>query len=547
VACRPWREEEEERDLINDLKRYGRLAVVWNRHGSPVPRWTLTPCSTNMAVACGKSHTLVVGERGLAIFAWGAGDCGQLGTGNFDDQRVPAPVAGSSTCARGGIIDMRACIDMVAACGEHSAAITSTGELLTWGGGTTNCGQLGHGDEDVRVVPVALGLVRFGGSPVSMVACGRFHTLVVNSAGVLFAFGSGHFGQLGLGDTGSRSVPTEVGRARFGGTRIAYAAAGYWHSGAVTSEGRVWTWGNGDYGCLGHGHATILEAQLVPRELTLYFGSKAVMLAAGAAHTMLVTEQGTLWAWGKGSSGQLGLGDNRDRHVPQGVRGPFRECKVCMVACGHYHTAAMAQGGLWTWGAGGFGRLGHNDECDRLVPERVGADRVGGAKIATVDCGIQHTAAVTEEGGLYIWGAGTGLEDQDDKLVPTLVAPDLLGGARAGRYLPLSPVHTLAVAMGMHGRLGGGAAIHALAGKQELVQMVVEACRDWPEGPVGEAVGVVRLLGGNWPEEPVEEAAGGPASGFLAMVLDWGVVLHEGVPEEEDLFPPPPPPPPSPI
>jgi hypothetical protein len=501
-----------------------------------------------MAVACGKSHTLVVGERGLAIFAWGAGDCGQLGTGNFDDQRVPAPVAGSSTCARGGIIDMRACIDMVAACGEHSAAITSTGELLTWGAGY--CGQLGHGDEDGKVAPVALGRARFGGSPVSMVACGNFHTLVVTTGGVLFAFGAGSHGQLGLGDRDGRDVPAEVGMARFGGTRITFAAAGYWHSGAVTSEGRVFTWGlNGDYGCLGqppeHGEAADDEVQLVPREIAGRFafgGRKAVMLAAGAKHTMTVTEDGTLWACGSGSCGQLGVGDNRDRLRPVRVGvpgGAFRECRVCMVACGHYHTAAMAEGGLWTWGSGGGGRLGHNDERLRLAPERVGVERVGGEKIVTVDCGLWHTAAVTEEGGLYIWGAGGahGEDPNDTGLVPTLVPPHLLGGARAGRCLPLSPLHTLAVAMGMHERLGGGAAIHALAGKQELVQMVVEACRDWPQGPVGEAAGVMRLLGGDWPEGPVQEAARGPGSGFLEMLLDLGVVVHEGAPDEEQMFP----------
>jgi len=42
ICTKEEEEEEEERDLINDLKRYGRLAVAWNRHGSPVPRWTLT-------------------------------------------------------------------------------------------------------------------------------------------------------------------------------------------------------------------------------------------------------------------------------------------------------------------------------------------------------------------------------------------------------------------------------------------------------------------------------------------------------------------------
>ena len=87
--------------------------------------------------------------------------------------------------------------------------------------------------------------------------------------------------------------------------------------------------------------------------------------------------------------------------------------------------------------------------------------------------------------------------------MPTLVAPDLLLGARVGRWHPLSRLHTLAVAMGMHSRLGDGAAIQELAGKQELVRMVVEACGDWPEGTAGEAAGVVRLLGGRMRQCPV--------------------------------------------
>ena len=454
-----------------------------------------------MAVACGRFHTLVVGERGLRVFACGRGVDGQLGTGTHDDQRVPAPVArlpAGSTGAR---------IDMVAAGGFHSAAITSAGELFTWGFGSL--GELGHGDEDHRAAPAALELARFGGSPVAMVACGQYHTLVVTAAGVLFAFGCGEQGQLGLGDKNNRLVPAEVGRSRFGGARITCAAAGYYHSGAVTLEGRVYTWGYGGHGGLGHCDE---EEQLVPRELAGQFGGrKAVMLAAGDADTMTVTEDGAVWACGYGGSGQLGVGDTDDRLTPVRVgAGPaFGECKVRMVACGAAHTAAVTEeGGLWTGGEGDIGRLGPNDERNRLEPERVGAGRFGGGKIVTADCGAGHTAAVTEEGALYTWGAescmhlggfagrprarGPGGQARAD---PRRTRPPGLGGARVGRWLPLSRLHTLAVAMGVHCRLGGGAAIHALAGKESLVQMVVEACRDWPEGPAGEEAGVEGLVG----------------------------------------------------
>jgi len=240
--------------------------------------------------------------------------------------------------------------------------------------------------------------------------------------------------------------------------------------------------GCGWQGGLGHCDE---EEQLVPRELAGQFGGrKAVMLAAGDAHTMTVT-------------GDVVVG------------AAFGECKVRMVACGAAHTAAVTEeGGLWTWGQGDIGRLGHNDERNRLEPERVGAGRFGGGKIVTADCGAGHTAAVTEEGALYTWGAescmhlggfagrprarGPGGQARAD---PRRTRPPGLGGARVGRWLPLSRLHTLAVAMGVHCRLWGGAAIHALAGKEGLVQMVVEACRDWPEGPAREEAGVEGLVG----------------------------------------------------
>ena len=103
--------------------------------------------------------------------------------------------------------------------------------------------------------------------------------MVVTEAGLLFTYGDGRHGQLGHGDRNARDVPVEVGAARFRGARIVFAAAGCAHSGVATSEGRVWTWGDGKYGKLGHNDE---QDQLVPMEVAGELGGgKAVMLAAG--------------------------------------------------------------------------------------------------------------------------------------------------------------------------------------------------------------------------------------------------------------------------
>jgi alpha-tubulin suppressor-like RCC1 family protein len=135
--------------------------------------------------------------------------------------------------------------------------------------------------------------------------------MAVTEEGRLFTFVYGASGQLGHSDTNSQDVPAEVGEARLRCARVVFAAAGGLHSAVVTMEGRVFTWGYGVYGQLGHNDE---HDQLVPTEVAGELGGcKAVTLAAGDARTMVVTHDGALWGCGRGEHGQLGMGDRADR------------------------------------------------------------------------------------------------------------------------------------------------------------------------------------------------------------------------------------------
>ena len=116
-----------------------------------------------------------------------------------------------------------------------------------------------------------------------------------------------------------------------------------------------------------------------------------------------------LWVWGFGGYGQLGLGDRDDRMVPTrlGAWEVFGLSLVRMAACGGLHTlVATEEGVVWAFGRGEHGRLGLNNKDDRLVPTRVDPQRFGGAQVATVAGGAYHSAAVTEGGALFTWGKG---------------------------------------------------------------------------------------------------------------------------------------------
>ena len=106
-----------------------------------------------------------------------------------------------------------------------------------------------------------------------MDACGFTHTLVVTQDGALWACGMGRFGQLGHNATGNRHVFEQVGVGVFGGARVVAAAAGRFHSAAVTEDGSLWTWGEGNEGQLGLSWSGHGECRLEP---TVVLGAPAV-------------------------------------------------------------------------------------------------------------------------------------------------------------------------------------------------------------------------------------------------------------------------------
>jgi alpha-tubulin suppressor-like RCC1 family protein len=406
--------------------------------------------------ACGWSFTVAVTEDS-ELLACGEVRHGQLGLCTVLHQYQPAQL----------FDNQRIRLAAVGECHLEAQWWWRTGRFYTCG--DDGHGMLGLSDEQPRrrLTRVPQGV--FAGLHVVMVACGLNHTMEVTVAGHAWTCGYNGFGQLGVGNRTDREGFTQVDAGQLGGARIVMAACGWNHSVVVSAEGRVWTWGRGAFGRLGHNDG---QDRLVPAMLSaeVFEGSTIVTVAAGDDYTMAVGVNGRLWAWGFGSSGQLGLGDTNDRLVPMlvGAEEVFGGSKVRTVACGHVHTLAVTEAGeLWAWGYGAQGRLGLMMIVlwqDRLVPTRVGPQHFAHAPISAVAAGYSHSAAVTAVGALYTWGKGEaghspgsqvpgGLDHADlaNRLVPTLVPRQLLGGARCHG---LREELALAFAMGTHERLG---------------------------------------------------------------------------------------------
>jgi alpha-tubulin suppressor-like RCC1 family protein len=319
-----------------------------------------------------------------------------------------------------------------------------------WAWGCGNDGRLGHGEEEeARPTPIKLGKELFGGYDVAMVACGSTFTVALNSVGAVWTWGAG---PLGLGERQRSLSPSCVLAAHFRGSRVATIAAGVQHTLVATIDGNVFAWGRNKCGRLGVGDEydrrvpTAIERSKFQGDGKM-LGRPISFLAAGFNHSVAVSVDGVLFSWGDGCSGKLGLGDRNQRIDPALVGGvDMFWSPVIMAACGGAHTLAVTEeGGLFAWGYGGGGRLGTKDASNRLVPTRVRAQHLGNSKVVMAAAGSSHSSALTEEGALYTWGpgevyagafknaqipVGLGHGDTQDKLVPARVPAD---GVRFGR------------------------------------------------------------------------------------------------------------------
>lgn len=232
------------------------------------------------------------------------------------------------------------------ACGsEHVVALVSAGEthkggdLVCYSWGNNNRGQLGLGDKESRLHPQVVETFNQG-SPLAVyeVACGAFHTALLTHKkkpcdileSICWTFGLGDNGQLGHGTTQSVSVPKPVSGLPQHVFLISIDC-GLFHTSVVSSAGDVWSWGmEKGLGLCPDASFTGTDAGDAVSPLMISgngpYGSKfeePVQVACGAAHTVLVTDDGyKLWSWGRGRSGVLGNGQTIDCFVPTIVLWP---------------------------------------------------------------------------------------------------------------------------------------------------------------------------------------------------------------------------------
>ncbi|XP_074073224.1 RCC1 and BTB domain-containing protein 2 [Macrotis lagotis] len=242
----------------------------------------------------------------------------------------------------------------------------------------------------------------------------------------VFVLGTNCSGCLGTGDILHSIEPRRVDHLC--GKKIACLSYGSGpHVVLATEEGEVYTWGHNAYNQLGNGTT---NHGLVPTHISTNLGNRKVIeVACGSHHSLVLTSDGEVFAWGYNNSGQVGSGSTANQPIPRKVTGCLQNKITTTIACGQMCSMAVVESGeVYVWGYNGNGQLGLGSSGNQPIPCRIAA--LQGIRVHKVVCGYAHTLVLTDEGHLYAWGAnsygqlGTGNKSNQPYPTPVSVEKD---------------------------------------------------------------------------------------------------------------------------
>jgi len=340
----------------------------------------------------GFTHSLAL-DKDSYVWTWGLNSCGQVGDGSETGtvRATAVEVVDGEMCTISGHLED---IAKVAAgrSGQYSLALDCNKHVWAWGRNAE--GQLGCGDTLGKLVPTQVKGENGAGNLENVVDvdAGISHSIALEDSPnrYVWCWGYNLFGQLGNGGTTLSSVPVKVKGGQQGGEFLQnivdvavccgwyYGESGEWGSSyaleSLAEGGKVWAWGDGNYGKLGQGpsdlwpHYTPIKVKAGAQnpqnpDVPLV---NIVAISAGNHHVLALDSTGKVWAWGKNESGQLGNGEASYLPVPLPVQvlageqhssGPLTD--IVYIDAGFEHSLAMDKyGKVWVWGRNSHYELG---------------------------------------------------------------------------------------------------------------------------------------------------------------------------------------------
>jgi Regulator of chromosome condensation (RCC1) repeat len=281
----------------------------------------------------------------------------------------------------------------------------------------------------------------------TVTAAGSAQARSIPTRSLAVSWGMEPGGQLGQGSVSGNasSVYGDV----VGLTGVAQVAAGVEHSLALTSDGSVWAWGANDYGQLGNGSTVNSDVPLQVPGLT-----GVTEIAAGGEFSLALTSAGSVWAWGVSDWGQLGDGSTASSDVPVPVAGLTG---VTQIAAGAgFGLALRSDGTVWAWGFNGEGQLGNGTATNAAIPTQV----TGLSQVTQISAGADSAMAARTSGfitrltSVWTWGYN-GNGQLGDGTLASRSTPEQVSGISVPNVLQICSGSDFSMVLGSDGSVWG--------------------------------------------------------------------------------------------
>lgn len=404
----------------------------------------ITSLSNNIAmdIRAASEHTAVLTASGT-VKVWGANYYGQMNIGEIN-RLTPVPLSASGGYDNSPISDISA--------GTNNSVMIRSSDGSVWSSGSNINGQIGDGSSSTvaytRTSPVQT--KDLGGTDyinaVSQVSFGGQHAMLLKN-GEVYSWGYNANGRLGDNTTSSRSFPVRVVDLSPGETylnNIISISAGNAHSLALKSDGTVWAWGsNGSSGTIGVNTTT--TSYIYPQKVLLLDSTSplsnitAIASSSGATHSLALKDDGTVWAWGFNSNGQIGDNTSTNRKGAVQVAGLTN---IIAISVGNLHSMALrSDGTVWAWGYNVYYNLGDGTNNSRTQPVQV----ISISDVTAISAGGYHSMALKSDGTVWTWGQNNYGQIGDNTVGYIHMLPTQVSGLTHVTKINAGETHNLAV------------------------------------------------------------------------------------------------------
>ena len=358
------------------------------------------------SVSTGSMHSLALSSEGR-VFAWGLNNSGQLGNGTNLDKTTPFDITSMFNFAT----DEEAI--QISSGQYHSIVLSSKGRVFTFG--TNANGQLGNETfvSSNSPIDITAKFVLQADETIEHVQSGLNYNAALSSKGRVFTWGENSYGQLGNGNLLSANTPTDItgSFSLAANETITKLITGAYSQFAYTSSARIFAWGQNYSNNLGDGTTSNrLSPYDVSTTWQLQAGENVVTIASGFASTYVVTSLNRLLTWGLNDSGQLGNGTLSASTVPTDIMNKITwqegETVLKVFARGFSTFILTNQGRVFGFGNNSFYQLGDGTSNYKVTPYHLTAqfNLSEGETIVQIDSLAAHTLAVTSLGRIFAWG-----------------------------------------------------------------------------------------------------------------------------------------------